>query len=275
MLSLQHLIERDEGVGAALDILNMRLFGDRNDKAPLDSSLIAFGRAFLTDPRVFLSDRQADDHDVGEIGKAVLDGDDDPELTRRICIAMRSASGEHYASDTDYVGLAELLMARHPRVVLEEIAEKSTSNYLLARFLGPLGSNDDGSDIDPEEGIENLLHWVGEAAQERATRLAGFVRYAVSDKANGQLRWSKIALALIAAAPDPRSVLAAFEHRFPVGAGWGPIALRYVRRKPLAEHFLNHEDERLRAWGRSANRNLDRSIQHWDQAERDSESLFE
>jgi len=134
---------------------------------------------------------------------------------------MREASGEHYVSSSDYGELAALLMKRHPTVIFEEIAEKPKSSGLLARFLGPLASNDNDSDDDPEEGIDAWLEWVAVAPQERATRLAGVVRtrlagvvrYAVNEKETGKMRWSKIALKLIAAAPDPLPVLNAFVNR--------------------------------------------------------------
>lgn len=272
---LRALFARDDGVGTTLDILNMRIHGDRGDGIPLDPALIAFGRDAMTDPRVFKSERQQDDHEVGEIAKAVLAGDDDPDLTRRIAIGMREASGEHYVNSSDYGEVATLLMARHPTVTFEEVAEKSKSNGLLSRFLGPLASNDDDSEDDPEDGLDAAMQWAAGSPQERATRLAGVVRYAVKDKETGQLGWSKIALKLIAAAPDPVPILAAFENRFASGSAWGPISLRFVRRKPLAAFFRDDEDVRIRSWARTLERALDDRIKYWDSMDRGPESLFE
>lgn len=272
---LRQLYARDEGVDPALDILHMRIYGDRGDKVPLDPALIAFGRDALTDPRAFKSEDNQSDHEVGEIGKAVLADNDDPELTRRIVLAMREASGEHYVSSSDYGELAALLTTRHPKVVFEEIAENPKSNGLLARFLGPLASNDSDSEDDPEEGIDAAMEWVAVAPQERATRLAGVVRYAVNDKETGKLRWSKIALKLIAAAPDPLPILNAFVNRFGSGAAWGPISLRFVRRKALAAFFRDHDDVQIRSWARTTERQLDEQIKYWDANDRGPESLFE
>jgi hypothetical protein len=165
-------------------------------------------------------------------------------------------------------------MLHYPAIVLEEIAEESDSDQLLARFLGPLAREDDDSPAEPE-GAQQILDWVAKAPASRATRLAHVVRYAVKDGQTDALRWSQVALNLIAIAPDPGPVLKAFEHRFPTGAGWGPLVLRFVRRRPLVAAMAGHDDPRIRAWSRTAGRSLEDSIKHWDQWDRDQDSRFE
>lgn len=272
---LRELFARDDGIDPALDILYMRLFGDRDDKAPIDPALIALGLDVLADPRIYASTHRKKDHEVGEIGGHVLGTLGGADTARAICIAMREASEIGYASDTEYADLAKLIMKLYPAIVFEEIIGKSDNDHLVERFLGPLADQDDDHAAEPEGDVQALLDWIAEDPQPRAERVAHVVRYTVKDAVTGELLWSALALSIIALAPNPIPVLQAFERRFFSGAGWGPFVLRFVRRRPLVTAMVDHEDSRIRSWSRVASRNLEASIRRWDKLDRDNNSRFE
>src|SRR3546814_16374947 len=106
--------------------------------------------------------------------------------------------------------------------------------------------------LEPENGVATLLEWAAHDPQARALKVAHVVRYMVKAGASGELRWSALALALIDIAADPGSVLRAVEHRFVIGAGWGPFSPRFVRRRPLFAGTLLHGDPGARAWAPEA-----------------------
>jgi hypothetical protein len=271
---LRELFARDDGIVPAVQILHMRFFGDRSDKVAIDPALIALGREMLGDSRIYSHDLKQQDHGISEIAEVVFAAGDGADIARSICVAMRENAGNNYVSDREFGSLAAIIMQRHPRVVLDEIVEKSSNDYLIERFFGDLADDDDNL-VEPETGVTTILEWVAEAPQSRAVKIAHVVRYAVKDESTGVLRWSALALALIAVASDPVPVLRAFEHRFFTGAGWGPISLRFVRRRPLVVAMAQHHDARIRGWAREAEQHLEENIRRWDEADRDRDSRFE
>ncbi|MEI9412007.1 hypothetical protein [Mesorhizobium salmacidum] len=272
---LRELFANDAGLVPALQILHMRLYGDRGDKVPFDPALIEVGREMLGDARIYTHEFRQQDHDIAGIAKVVFSAGDNPVLARTICIAMRGHAGNNYISDRDFRELATLIMAQYPLTVCEEIVEKSANEHLIQRFFGKLADQDDDEMLEPGAGVETLLEWVAQDPQARALKVAHVVRYMVKDDVSGALRWSAVALALINIAPDPGPILRAFERRFFTGAGWGPFSLRFVRRRPLVAAMLQSTLPRAQAWAREAGPRLEERIRQWDEMDRDRDSRFE
>ena len=188
---------------------------------------------------------------------------------------MRDCVGENYDRGQGFSDLAALIMARYPLIVFEEIVEKSADKDLIHLFFREIANDDDEKVGEPKIDVAKLLEWVKQDPQARALKIAHVVSYAVRDGSDEQLRWSAIAQFLIDVAVDPVPVLRAFEQRFWVGAGWGPISLRFTRRRPLVTTMLQHRDHRVRTWAREANLKLEENIRRWDEMDRNSDSRFE
>lgn len=272
---LGELFARDGGAIVALDVLHMRMFGDRGDNVAIDPSLVALGREMITDPRLYAAEHHQHDHALAGIAGVVLKYPDAEPIARRICAAMRASAGEHYVSPYNFCDIAKCVMTRFPGVVLEEIAEQSDNDYLIERFFGELAKDDDDSSADPETGAEAILAWVAVAPEARAARMANVIRYAVKDEASGTLRWSVLAERLMTMAPDPALILRHFEHRFCSGGGWGPFSMRLVRRRPLIAAMADHADPRVRDWACDASHRLEADIARWDEADRLQDVRFE
>lgn len=272
---LRELIKLDEGVSPGVQILHMRIFGDRTDSVAIDPAFVDLGREVLADSRVYGLDDRHNDHGLVEIAEAVFaEGDAEP-VARAICVAKRERAGNDYVSDHEFGELARLVMRRFPRIVLEEIVGNSNNEYLIERFFGDRSDDDETGQTEAEIAQDAVLAWVAEDPEVRAVKVAHVVRYAVNDGQTDMKAWSPIALAIIAVAPDPAAVLRAFENRFFTGAGWGPISLRFVRRRPLVEAMMRHDDPRVQQWARRAGENLEESIRRWDERDRESDSRFE
>src|SRR5690606_16634020 len=141
---------------------------------------------------------------------------------------------------------------------------------LAAHFFGGHVRNDDDVDqakIRFDEAI--ALEWVREAPADRAPLLAELAPYSRKDDETGLLQWSSFALALIDAAPDPVPVLENFGRRFFTGSGSGPLAARFVRRRPLVAAMRTHPDVRVRNWARAAAQALEEGILRWDERDRE------
>lgn len=273
---LGHLYETEGGVLPALQILHMRLFGDRRDKRDVDPTLIALGRTFLGDPRTYAEDNKQEDHRIAAIAKVALTGEDSAKVAAAACRALRGKPGSDSYYGREYNELCGVLMKSFPRIVLDEIVAHDVHRGLTARFFGGHVRNDDDVDqakIKFDEAV--ALEWVREAPADRAPMLAELVPYSRKDEESGLLEWSSFALMLIDATPDPVPVLENFGRRFFTGSGSGPFSARFVRRRPLVAAMRMHEDIRVRNWARAAGKALEESIVRWDERDRKRESRFE
>lgn len=273
---LRELYAHKDGVRPALEVLHMRIFGDRTDKVPVNTALIELGRSFLTDRRTYTAQVAREDHGLTDIAKFALKGDKGEATAVAICRALRHEDKGNRHSLRDFEQLSALVMKRHPRAVLDEIVDKTDDEYLVGQFFGGWSRNDEDFDA-AASGLDyaTMLAWVGEDPAGRAVKLAYFIPYAEREPETGTLRWTQIARNLVDIAPDPVAVLQLFEQRFFTGSGSGSFALRFVRRRPLVAAFTHHPDNRIAGWASAASVRLEKSILRWDEADRDQDSRFE
>ncbi len=272
---LAKLFAIDKGVLPALQILHMRMRGDRTDGREIDPRLAAVGRSFLADSRTYAKDHAREDHGIATIAKLVLAVDKGGETAVAICRALRTASESNRVRCRDFDELCGLLMTTHPRVVLDEIIGEPVGEDRIGRFFGGYVRNDDDVDqskIKFDEAV--ALGWATENPGVRAVRLAEFIPYGKTME-DGSLSWSPLARQLIDLAPDPVAVLNTFERRFWSGSIIGSLSGRFVRRRPLVENLLEHPDVRIRSWARLASQRLEEDIRRWDAMDRRGESRFE
>lgn len=272
---LAKLFAHEESGLTALQILQMRMFGDRSEKKPVDRELVELGRQFLTDSRTYHENNSREAYDIAEIAKVVLSSNDGLETAVDICRTLIAAENDNRIAYHGFNQLCRVVMDAHPRAVLDEIVAKPTSDYLVAQFFGGLVWDDD----DLKEATLQLdevvaLEWLAENPAQHYPRLARFVPYAKATDA-GAFEWSPFARRLIDNGPDPVAVLVAFEGRFWSGGGSGPISARFVRRRPLTATFMAHENPAVRSWARRAGRRLEDMILRWEERDRRSESRFE
>ncbi len=273
---LTELFAHEQGVLAALQVLHMRVFGDRSDKRTVAPELVALARNFVTDPRAFRAEHQRADHGLGTLTRLAMEADESGEVACGICRALASGSLTNRASYRHYDEVCASLRSANLRVVMEEIVGPGeVHNHLVSRFFGGIALNDDDTQQRVEFDEKVVTDWAREDAQNRAVRLAHILPYTRRDEATGLLTWSPLALELIEMASNPVAVLFAFEHRFFSGSGSGPISGRFVRRRPLVAAFSEHPERAVRNWAREAAERLEDSIQRWDERDRASDSRFE
>lgn len=276
---LGRMLDHPDGAVPALEVLSMRIHGDRQAKREVAPELVDIARKLLVDRRCYAADRDRADHEMARLARLVFRTEQGAATAVGICRALRSLRRDYW-SGSDFDELARVLMKSHPRIVLDEIV--ATAKTLLRRdlasvfFGGALADIDDHSGraaLDLDEDV--LLAWAAEAPQARAVQLAGLVPYAETLEGGGALGWSSAALALIKVAPDPVPLLSAFESRFFEGVSSGPFSSRYGRRLPMVTGLKTHADRRIRNWARDAEERLHRSIEQWDKIDRDHDSRFE
>lgn len=147
---------------------------------------------------------------------------------------------------------------------LDEIAvvgdERYQDDYRVRQFLSETDDDDNHrANAFWDAPIADLLAWAQEDQATRVVALAERVPY--FRPGTEGFAWTNVAESLISLAGTEVAVLSAFEGRFPYGGASGSYAGRYLRRRPLAEHFLDHANEAVRDWARRALVEIDRQIE--------------
>lgn len=273
---LDRLYQQPGGVLPALQVLHMRLFGDRTDQRPVEPALITLGRRFLSDSRSYGDEVERQDHGIREIAATVLVGEDSEDAARAVCAALRTGVGDRRRHYRDFRQLCTLLMERFPEIVLDEVIGREADDDFAEQFFdGQAVDDEDRAGTGDTDAQQQILRWVGKDSPKRAPLIARYIPYFIKDAATETLRWSPIALALVEVAPEPATVLETFERRFFSGVGWGPFSLRFVRRRSMVAAFAEHRDAKVREWARNASERIEESIRRWDDTDRDGDSRFE
>lgn len=271
---LKRLAIEPEGAPRALQILFMRLLNE--PETP--SELAEVARALLTDPACYTTERTRADHELAGLARRMFRLADDVSLAIAICKVIRIAhrTRKRLRPLDDFRELGNVVAEHHLRVVLDEIVSCDDGDELVEAFLGGHVMNDiDGTGKVRALDEKVIADWVTEDPQPRALRLAEFIGYTAPKGEEDALSWSSLARLLITLAPEPVYVLKAFEQRFFTGVSSGPFSLRFVRRRPLVQAMLTHEDRRIRNWAREAGERLERQISYWDDRDRGRDSVFE
>ncbi|AWN38710.1 hypothetical protein [Methylobacterium radiodurans] len=117
------------------------------------------------------------------------------------------AASETYSFDNDDV--LKALLAVQPKAVLDALFEGDDQQQRAG-----IGVFDHRSNPADEISCEDLIAWCDQDRERRYPLAASFVTFAHRTEESGPKVWSEQAKALLAYAPDPRSVLVVFVERF-------------------------------------------------------------
>ncbi len=271
---LRELFSSNEGALTALQILHMRIFGDREDKRAVAPELIELAMEFVTDTRSYVGAHARADHGLETLAGLALSGSGAEAVARAICRALANHSGSNEGGQR-FGKLCMMLTSRFTTVVLDEIVGAPHPDGIIDEFFGGIFRDDDDGEAKDALDEDAALAWVAQDPGPRANRLAEFVPYFRRVEDADELEWSAIALILIDTAPDPVQVLETLERRFWSGSGSGTFASRFVRRRPLVAAMARHAERRVRNWAREASLRLEEDIRRWDEEDARSEGQFE
>ena len=133
---LRELFDHQDGALPALQVLHMRIFGDRSDSLEVDKTLVDLGRDLLARPEIYSDDFARQDHDIDVIAKVTLRGEAGEQAARRICRAMVSAAKDKPHSYSDVGPISPTVIRLHPRGDRRQVRKRPPDRWLL-RGLAP------------------------------------------------------------------------------------------------------------------------------------------
>ncbi len=206
------IAEKPDGFDVALEILYMRLHSDRMDEREHDPHLLEAGRGLLQ-YITFARKNRNNDHELAYVVKFCLNDPGASSFAADVIERLRQAviARDTYLSDND--DLLRILFELQPKAVLDGlIADEEIDRRLGFDWFENMGKHR----VNPVGAIscEVLIAWCEEDRDRRYPVVASIITYAQRPESGGQLIWSEQAKALLANAPDPKSVLSVFIHRF-------------------------------------------------------------
>lgn len=202
------IADQPEGFEVAVNVLSMRLFSDRSTQRQHEPELLEAGRELLR--RIsFRKGNQRGDRELARVVQACLNGPEAALLAAEVAGRLRRAVAAYETYSFDNDDLLKALLAVQPKAVLDALFEGDDQQQRAGIGVFDHRSN-------PADGIscEDLIAWCDQDRERRYPLAASFVTFAHRPEESGPKVWSEQAKALLAYAPDPRSVLAVFVKRF-------------------------------------------------------------
>ncbi len=274
------ICERDDGIGPALDIMGMRIFGIRSDKKAVSLEDQAAGRELLRKV-TFQIKRNNDAHHLASIVRACLRVTEDGDIAEKLCNGIMSGNKETLTVASNYTDVIGALATSYPRVVLDIFIGKSSEGEDGFRNPFRRFREDRPYPLDYISD-EILIEWATERPEKRFASLAEVIRpwrkanAGAPDDGADTLTWSSISLLLIKEGADPCSILDIFYRRFRPSGWSGSMADILASRQSLLEELKDLDDPRVSGWATSAAVSLQSDIANWREWEaRDRRSMDE
>jgi len=206
------IAQRPHGHEIALDILRMRFASDRSGQRAYEAELLQAGRELLRH-LTFTRRNQNSNHNLAAVAQICLAGSEGAPLAHEIAGQLTRAVAKYEIFAFDCEDLLAALLRVHPEPVLDAIfgGDEGTQKHGQMVFEDRSRHRQNPADEIP---CEILIAWCDQDRQMRYPLAASFVTFARRPDQSGPRVWSEHAIALLAHAPDPRSVLAAFVGRF-------------------------------------------------------------
>jgi hypothetical protein len=246
------ILSKQDGIGVAVEILNMRFHGRNSETPPCSSNLINAARKVLSlysfpDERG-RHDKQ--DYELNQIAVVCLDGEGGSDAAEGLCRNIVDAIINNRVYSFDYPELFNTIARLQPRVFLyhflgdekiEKYHRKRIFESGFERHINPLNQISD----------KDLLSWCDEDPEKRYAIAASSVQTFSKIEEPEQYKWKSITHALLSKAPKLTDVLESIVVSISPSSWSGSLADILQKRSILLESLFDHEDAEVGAWAKS------------------------
>jgi hypothetical protein len=205
------IADQANGLDVAFEILYSRLILDSSTNREHEPKLLEAGRDLLQ--RIEFRRDNNQDYRSAELVKSCLADPNANSIAARIALRLRSTVASHETSRFDNFGVLAALLEVQPVAVLDALfAGDENDQRAGLRVLAPF--DEEFAAAADVITCDALLCWCEGDRERRYPLAAWIITFGHRPEAGGPLDWSEKAKALLANAPDPRSVLEALINRF-------------------------------------------------------------
>jgi hypothetical protein len=253
------IASQNNGYDVALEILAMRLHGDRSAKRDSVPEVVETGCELLG--RLdFTAQQRREDHNLDMIVRASLKGDDGVALAGEICRKLAQATADYRVSAHDHHDLLAGLIATQPMAVLDALF----GGDVQARNSGvrAISEIEHITETNPLTAIADdiVLAWCDRDATLRYPLIASVIT-PFSPSENATLQWTGLVRQLLTRSPDQLAVLKELVGNFQPLSWSGSRATIMESRLPLLDDPFVRDDPTLASFVEESRVELKRVIE--------------
>ncbi len=250
---------KPEGLEVATEILAMRFFADGQDQREHDAEAKEAGCEILRH-LTFRRNPHRDEYNLGRLIAACLSGSDGAPVAVEIVLRLKEAVARRETYAFYHDGLLEALCAAQPFAVLNALFPAEIEDHEASIELVETRSEHRKHPLDAISPAD-LVSWCEQLPEPRFHLTASMVTLARRPQSPGPLEWTPQALALLAAAPDPRTILQTFIARFRPSGWSGSLASTMEQNMTLLDQLGSDLDPSLAELVNEARARLRREIE--------------
>ncbi|WP_348622665.1 hypothetical protein ABFT51_13895 [Paenibacillus peoriae] len=261
---------KQNGLAVAIDIFNMKFHQNNNELSP---RILTLGQELVLDYD-FSQETNSDSYQISEIVKSCFQNKDAADKAKHLAVKLYTAIADNRVFHTNFDYIYKSLVEAHPFVFLDVfIGDHNELDYYIEQiFSGQLM-------VSPLRSIPNetFIEWCNIKGKAHYPLIASVIEpyMHVAD----QLQWTPVAIFLINHYSDPSVILEEFMHVFHPNQWEGSLADKMVKRLPLLESLMIHENPVVSQWAKNKEPILKKEIirvREWEQSrEQNQNERFE
>lgn len=233
---------KEDGLAVAIELFYMRIFRDNKD---LSKDIIGLGQELVLN--YDFSQRSFENHHfVSEIIKICFKDVESAHNAKRVATKLYSSITEDNVFFSDFDNVFMSLVEVQPLEFLEVfVRDTEEMNYRISQiFSGELNLN-------PLNLISDdlIIKWCDEKKIERYPLMASIID--AYQKTSQQIEWTSLAMYLIDNYFEPTVVLEQFMHVFHPNYWSNSLADVMLKRLPLLECLMKHENSLVVTWSKN------------------------
>ncbi|MDP1770828.1 MAG: hypothetical protein Q8L15_00985 [Methylobacter sp.] len=241
---LKMIASKPDGLAIAVDTLQMRLHGNKNEKRPCSNVITSLGQELLIQVSFDCENYRSEqmDYRLGQLAEACLKGEEAVTSATVICKKLAKALSEHKIYPINSPCLLKNLARQQPQVFLDNFLDDIESR------IGGLFTNYDNPKLLSHIDDKVIIDWCEVNASERYPKVATFMVGYQHNEHKNCLEWTPLSLIIMNNAPDVIAVLNTFNRTFRPSSWSGSRADIMERGLDLILQLKIHQNPAISTW---------------------------
>lgn len=275
---LKMIASKPDGFAIAIDVLQMRLHRNKNEKCPCSSVITSLGQELLVQISFDRENNRSEliDYKLGQLVESCIVGEKAITTATVICKKLAKALLEYKIYPTDFPHLLENLAQQQPQAFLDNFLGEN--EYSISP-IECLFTNYDSLKLLSHIEDKVIIDWCEVNLPVRYPKVAAFMVAYQHNEHKNCLEWTPLSLFIMNNAPDVIAVLNVFKRTFRPSSWSGSLADIMERGLGLILQLKTHQNSAISTWARNEEKKFAEEIKQerqWEgQRNRTQDERFE